>query len=371
MIQAQIPDPDKDPELYAAVSSFMLHGPCGPANPRAPCMEKGRCSKGYPKSFQELTTLPSDGHGYPLYARPRNGHTIDKNGFVFDNRWVVPYNRFFLLKYLCHINVEFIGSFYTVKYVYKYVHKGADVSTVEIESDDRDEIKRFVNARTIDPHDAVWRIFGYKVQDRYPAVYQLAIHLEGQQNVVFREGEEVAAVEKKRETTLTAFFKFNQDEPEARSILYQDFPKHCTFNSGIWKWRKSQPSDEDTPRTIGRINGVLPSQGERYYLRLLLSHKAGATSYDDLRMFDGSVYPTYKATCLAMGLLEDDAEWRRSLEETAGFGSSQQIRATFAVILQFCTPSEPETLWEMFREEMSDDFLYNEMQVICFFIFAF
>ena len=33
--------------------------------------------------------------------------------------------------------------------------KGADVSTVEIESDDFDEIQRFVNARTIDPHDAV------------------------------------------------------------------------------------------------------------------------------------------------------------------------------------------------------------------------
>ena len=29
-----------------------------------------------------------------------------KNGFVYDNRWVVPYNEFILLKYDCPINTE-------------------------------------------------------------------------------------------------------------------------------------------------------------------------------------------------------------------------------------------------------------------------
>ena len=363
VIQAQIPDQESDPELYAAVSNFMLHGPCGPANPKAPCMEKGKCTKGFPKSFHENTSLPKDGHGYPLYARPDNGRYIEKKGFIFDNRWVVPFNRFFLLKNDCHINFEFVGSFHTVKYVYKYVHKGVDVSTVEIESNDQDEITRFVNARTIDPHDAVWRIFGYKVQDRFPAVYQLAIHLEGQQNVVFREGEEIAAVENKKETTLTAFFKFNQDEPEARTITYQDFPKYCTFSAGKWNWRKTQPDELKVPRTIGRINAVSPSQGERYFLKLLLSHKSGATDYDDLKVHDGIAYQTFKATCLAMGLLEDDQEWMRSLEEAARTASSRQIRATFAVILQFCTPSEPDALWELFKDEMSDDLVFSETQV--------
>ena len=79
VIQAQIPDQESDPELCAAVSNFMLHGPCGPANPKAPCMEKGKCTKGFPKSFQENASLPKDGHGYPLYARPDNGRYIEKN----------------------------------------------------------------------------------------------------------------------------------------------------------------------------------------------------------------------------------------------------------------------------------------------------
>ena len=43
----------------------------------------------------------------------------EKNRFQFDNRWVVPYNIFLLLKNDSHMNVEFVGSFATVKYIYK------------------------------------------------------------------------------------------------------------------------------------------------------------------------------------------------------------------------------------------------------------
>ena len=262
IIQAQIPDEKDDPELHEAVSTFMLHGPCGPGYSNAPCMKNGMCSKGFPKNFQETTVLPNDGHGYPLYARPNNGRIIVKNGFHFDNRWVVPYNRYLLLKFWCHINVEFIGNFATVKYIYKYVHKGTDVSTTEIQGADRDEIAKFLNARTIDPYDATWRLFGYKVQDRYPAVQQLAIHEEGQQSVIFKEGEAKKALETVKDTTLLAFFKFNSSEPEARSIKYQDFPKFCTFVSNSWKWRKVLPTEENSPRTIGRINSVTISGGK-------------------------------------------------------------------------------------------------------------
>ena len=159
IIQAQIPDKEEDPELYEAVSTFMIHGPCGPGYYNAPCMDKGRCGKGFPKDFQETTVLPNDGHGYPLYARPDNNRVIEKNGFMFDNRWVVPFNRFLLLKNGSYINVEFVGSLATVKYIYKYVHKGVDISTAEIQglAGERNEIARFLNARTIDPYDSLWR----------------------------------------------------------------------------------------------------------------------------------------------------------------------------------------------------------------------
>ena len=136
IIHAQLPDPDLDPELYECVTGFMLHGPCGPGYPKAPCMEDGRCTKGFPKEFCEETTIPAEG-GYPSYARPQNGRIFVKNGFTFDNRWVVSYNPALLKKFHCHINVEWVGSFLSIKYVYKYIHKGVDVSTVALKSGEK------------------------------------------------------------------------------------------------------------------------------------------------------------------------------------------------------------------------------------------
>ena len=70
----------------------MLHGPCGDAKPDAPCMVNGTCSKHYPKQFSETTIIGEN--GYPQYARPDNGRNFEKNGFVYDNRWVIPCNPY-------------------------------------------------------------------------------------------------------------------------------------------------------------------------------------------------------------------------------------------------------------------------------------
>ena len=49
-----------------------------------------------------------------------------KQKVKIDNRWIVPYNPILLLKYQTHINVEIVGSIGAVKYLYKYITKGAD-----------------------------------------------------------------------------------------------------------------------------------------------------------------------------------------------------------------------------------------------------
>lgn len=236
IIRADIPDPGKEPELYKLVSQFMLHGFSGTANPNCPCMVNGICSKNFLKTFCQETHLPHNSHGYPEYRRPNDGHTIEKNGFVFDSRWVMPYNPWVLLKYKCHIHVEFVGSFHTIKYLYKYVHKGVDVSTVTIEN--RDEISRFINARMIDAHDSHWSKMEYKVQNRFPALINLAIHTEGQQNVVFREGHAQEALTAAKDTTLLGFFKLSRSNPEAKHYLYMEILEHYTWNEQTREWKK-------------------------------------------------------------------------------------------------------------------------------------
>ncbi|WVZ62349.1 hypothetical protein U9M48_012108, partial [Paspalum notatum var. saurae] len=85
-ISAEIPDPNEDPLGYALVAEHMMHGSYGPTFPRCPCMKKGRCSKGYPKPFQEITTITED--GFAVYKRLDNSRFVEKGGVKLDNRWV-------------------------------------------------------------------------------------------------------------------------------------------------------------------------------------------------------------------------------------------------------------------------------------------
>ena len=50
-ISAEIPDPVKDPQLYALVERYMVHGPCGAPNPECLCATDGSCTKYYPKPW--------------------------------------------------------------------------------------------------------------------------------------------------------------------------------------------------------------------------------------------------------------------------------------------------------------------------------
>ena len=107
-VSAEIPDVNISPGLHSIVVQHMIHGPCGLANPNSPCMLDNKCTKDFPKQFNEKTIQMSD--GYPLYRRPDNGIYVEKNGASLDNRWVVPYNPYLCAKYQAHINVEICSS---------------------------------------------------------------------------------------------------------------------------------------------------------------------------------------------------------------------------------------------------------------------
>ena len=51
----------------------MVHGPCGKLNPTSPCMEDGKCSKGFTKPFCEKTVIRT-GNTYPEYQRLDPAH---------------------------------------------------------------------------------------------------------------------------------------------------------------------------------------------------------------------------------------------------------------------------------------------------------
>ncbi|CAK8534014.1 unnamed protein product [Lathyrus sativus] len=121
VVKAEIPQHESEPELYEAVLKHMIHGPCGVLNQKSPCMKNGHCKKRYLKEFCEETRQGND--SYPEYRRRFSDPIFLNRNNSIDNRWVVPYNPWLLLKYDCHINVEICSSIKSIKYLYKYVYK--------------------------------------------------------------------------------------------------------------------------------------------------------------------------------------------------------------------------------------------------------
>ena len=67
------------------------------------------------------------------------------------------------------------------------------------------------------------------------------------------------------------------------------------------------------------------------------------------------LYPTFKAACVAHGLLEDDGEWKKCLEEAGDMQTGQQLHSLFVTILLHCHTSLPHVLWNQFRVKICDD----------------
>ena len=194
------------------------------------------------------------------------------------------------------------------------------------------------------------------MHEEKPDIQRLQVHLPDQNNVMFRDCDnlrDVVNADRNRKTTLAEWFITNQLHEDARDLLYIDFPIMWVWNkaSKVWSRRKKG-------HTIGRMYNVSLSTGEQYFLRVLLTICKGCKSFEDLRIFDGQVYPTFKATCLARGLLESDEEWFTCLQQATFQSNGYQLRQLFVIILVFCEPLYSGRLWERFLSELSEDFFH-------------
>lgn len=125
VVSAEIPCALTQPLAYQTVTKSMNHGYCGILNPQSPCMDKGTCTKRYPKQFVENTSILDD--GYPVYRRRDDGRTfVNSRGQVFNNTYIIPHNIVLATEFDCHMNVEVCSSIKAIKYIYKYILKGTN-----------------------------------------------------------------------------------------------------------------------------------------------------------------------------------------------------------------------------------------------------
>ena len=111
---------------------------------------------------------------------------------------------------------------------------------------------------------------------------------------------------------------------------------------------------------IGRIYSAYPGEGEKFYLRIVLNHVTGCTSYENSRtLLDCTVCHTFKEDPCQRGLLEDDNEYDLCLAVAASWNMPPQLGHLFVMILLYNEPCNHAVLWEKYKYLFSDDFLHR------------
>nr|GEX84876.1 uncharacterized protein [Tanacetum cinerariifolium] len=205
---AEIPNKDEDPELYQLVTDHMMHGPCGADNPSCPCMIEYKCTKKFPRQFNETTVI--DDSGYALYKRRNDGNIIKKSGTDLHNSYVGP-----------------------------------DRVSATVDGEEVDEIKDFLNCRYLSPCEAAWRIYVFEIHYRTPSIERFPFHLKDEHYVIFDATESIDYdVDKSsvNETKFESWMELNQTDTFARTLLYVVIPKFYVWNQKqrIWTRRKQE-----------------------------------------------------------------------------------------------------------------------------------
>ncbi|XP_056846795.1 uncharacterized protein LOC130497734 [Raphanus sativus] len=369
-ISAEFPDRELDPEGFDLVERHMIHGPCGRLRPRSPCMDKGECTKSFPKPFSDHTRI--DKSGFVVYRRRGDsGSFVVKGDIKLDHRYVVPHNLALLKKYQAHINVEWCCRTSAIKYLFKYITKGVDRATAHLQKKESagivnqeekkktsmvNEIDKFLECRYISACEGAWRLFAFPIHHNQPNVVKLPVHLPGEHLMVYDESADLSEVlcrENIDKTMLTAFFEACEIYEEARELTYIEFPSRFVYQSAGKLWAPRQQGE-----AIGRVVYVSPTSGDRYYLRILLNVVRGPRSYYDLCSVGGVFYKKCKDACYARGLLNDDKEWHEAIEEPSYWATGRQLRRLFVLILVYCQVISPLKLWEHSWKFLAEDILY-------------
>ena len=154
------------------------------------------------------------------------------------------------------------------------------------------------------PPEATWRIFSFDLYDMQPLVMLLQVHLPNKQSVFFNDAENLAHVvgcDKRGKTVLMEFFPYNATHPSEPKYCFPEFAEHHVWLAQSKSWNRRKRS-----KVIGRLAFVAPSEGERYYLRLLLARVVGPCSFEDLLTINNQPCSTFHEAALKREFVEPD-----------------------------------------------------------------
>ena len=403
VISAHIPEAGNDAEIVwrfmihpTHSSNIINHIPPSSENPLKYC-EKWKdgarvCRFGYPKPAQERTSFSSSDR--VLYRRE------ERDAFV------VPYCLPLTRKFECHMNMEVAGCGQLFQYLFKYIHKGSvsyvitmaltqlttvigpdrakfrvrtegEGGTGGINNEPIDEIEEYWSGRYLAATEGAWRILGYNITQKTPAVTALPVHLPDSAHHQRYHRSDSSPTLSNLEHYFArpeGVFLDGADQRDFESLCYAEYFSHFRLqkfnkaNAGKPGYFLERPTAQGAPIMhvvqrdplrphLSRLQSVHVSRGELFYLRSLLFSRPG-TSWEDLRTVGETVHLSFQAACIALGLFADKDEAQVCMQEGIDtLRTPQQLRILFVHLLTNSCITTPLEFWTEFQYKISEDFI--------------
>ena len=204
-------------------------------------------------------------------------------------------------------------------------------------------------------NQTAWNLFKFCSHIKNSFITRLIMHLSDEQLMYFSKNvtaKQIQIILNKIETTLTAWFQYNQQHLNEHALLYQEFSTHYIYQLKR-EQRRWTSRQQDT--TINHMYHFISMQREKHYLQLLLTTVWDAQSFDDIRTVDEVLHLTYRFVCTALRLLEDDDEWISCFIEIIRFSTNSSLRSLFMIALMHSDLADSCALWKRFHVDLCND----------------
>ena len=361
-VSACIPmvSPYSDPEdqrLHYLVQKHNIHANNGSVctlgvTTKSPCRNPlhHRCSKFFPKPLSRTNHF--DDRGYAVYRRSTKA-----------DQFVVPYNRNVTLFWDGHANVEICTAVSCILYLCKYFNKRelrGEIHVTEKSDVGEDEIRNWLQGRYISASEALWHINHWRVHEMSPAVGTIHADLRERTEYINIQTGELT----RKHTDVARYLKRH---PRHGALTIEEYYVQNVVSDSLPSTVQRETIDPEDLDGFGylvkarsrgtmlyRFNVQLPSNGESYYLQMILKHKA-IQSLEDGRTHQQVVHPSFQSAALAMGLYRIETEYETAFQEAVqsySFGPEELRQFLFQVTVE---GAPGPLLMARYQSELADD----------------
>ncbi|GES90273.1 Pif1-like helicase domain-containing protein [Rhizophagus clarus] len=262
VIKADLPDSEKEPELYKLVKTHQIHTcdlRCG--GPAAPGEV---CKKGFSRPYSEYT-----------YEDPNSSRFIYKCTKEQD-RWIVPYHAPTLFIWNAHMNLQYVTTRGFARYMTKYIAKREPTHIFNIQEDDK--YRQHIQGRRLGTMELMFLILGETICNSSVKVQYLVTDPPSTRQ------KSVLPISLLKVSNETPFYPdsiekyFNRPENEEFDLLlYQEYfesynisPSKLITSREVYRDKLGNYVIKRRTKIITRIRHLRLIDGELYFYQQLL-----------------------------------------------------------------------------------------------------